>query len=754
MLSPKAQSACQHCGLETAGTPFCCAGCESVFTLLHARGLSHYYEMRDSNPLRPATPVASLEASEDEAADASADEATFYLEGIHCLGCLWLLEKLPELEPGILQAKLDIGGSLLKVQKKAGFPWQQVTRLIRQLGYVPRAAESGDPQRDDLRRQAVRLGVAGFCAGNIMLLAVSLYAGATGPIGRNFQWLSLMLSIPVLSYCAWPMYRAALMPLAKGKISVDLAIVCAIFAGIASSLWSLISGNGEKIYFDSLSMLVFLLLGSRYALNKFRTSLARKPLPAFGNGKFQVEGKGEIPAQEILPGDALQLQAHDTLPVDSVLRSPQAHFDFSLLTGESAPVKLLWGDSIEAGARVLEAGIRFETLRLSADSRLEAILTQLRATQLHRAPTLDFAERIGRWFSVVVLGLAAGLVLFSPSGDSLQRALALVIVTCPCVLAFAVPLAYTRALQQAAKKGLLFRSAEKLEALADAEQVFLDKTGTLTQGNFAVLGWENLSGSESETRAAVMALEAWSAHPAGKAVARYLAAAKTIALPATNITEIEGGVTGEVAGERWAVRRWGEEGQANRVAVLKNDQLRAILVLGDEIRPEAAAVVSELKRLRLKPVLLSGDREGSVAAMAETLCIPRWFSRLTPEGKAEALRAAPRSVMVGDGANDGIAFQAASVGIAVRGAVELSLKNADIALTSVGLTALPAAIQIARRTRRIVRANFAISLAYNLIAGSLAILGFMSPLLAAILMPLSALSVFVFTQLCQREERV
>lgn len=761
------KASCLHCGSETiSGLQYCCAGCERIYTLLQKKGLQHFYSLRDQIPLGKIFSPAKLFAPELELANTDIPShqlrQSFYLEGIHCLGCLWLLEKLPEIEPRILSASLDFSHGILHINRDPKISWPEAVSLIRQLGYVPRPLEEDkgeQAQRSDRIQQTIRLGVAGFCAGNIMLLAVSIYGGASGMLAQNFALLSFLIALPALTYSAWPLYRSALLPLRYRRISVDLAVSLAIWVGFGLSIFNLFFGARTETYFDSLTMLVFLLLASRYFLNRFRESLGKEGpcLSLLSVHRYLRTGssRAEVRAEEIIRGDVILLKTGQTLPADSHLQSPFAHFDLSLLTGESAPVKLFQGDAVDAGAKLLTGEAMVSAIRPSSQSRLAKIVEQTQAQHSNRSASLDFADRMGKRFVVVVLALAALTALFLPFPDGLQRALVLVIVTCPCVLAFAVPLAFTRALQQAARAGILFRSAEKVEELASAKTIFLDKTGTLTEGNFEVVKWNQFSGDEQETRAVALALEKKSHHPVAKAIVRHL---DTLSLPQCEIErflEQPGlGVSGFSGGEEWEICGLRKNTTAdNVVGVFRGGKLLASISLGDQLRPGASDFIAELHRLGLRAVILSGDNENRVAAVAKSVGVDGWKSALSPENKAELVRETPRSVMVGDGANDSIAFQASGVGIAMRGAMELSLKNADVVLARPGLDGILKAIRTSRNTMRLVRTAFAVSLSYNVLAGCLALTGKMSPLMAAVLMPISALSVFILIQWNTRKEQ-
>lgn len=752
---------CLHCGLPAdAGTRFCCAGCESVHALLAARGLTHFYSLRDQYAFRkPAAPAASLASSaRPDQALPEGGEARLHLEGIHCLGCLWLLERLPEMEEGILSSSLDIAHHILTVRIDEGkISWEKVLELITLLGYTPRTfSDEAQAHRSDQRRQLARIGVAAFCAGNIMLLSVSIYAGADAQWSRLFHLLSAALALPVLSYCAWPLYKAGLLPLRRGQLSVDLAISLALFAGIAASFGSLLFGDGRQAYFDSLTMLVFLLLSSRYLLGQFQAALLKEtPFLAFlTRERYErvAPTPGLVGSDKVEASDELILREGQILPADSVLLEP-AHFDFSLLTGESLPVKLPAQERVEAGVKLLSPSARVRAVLPPGQSRLARLLDQIRFFQLRRTPLTEFTDRVGRYFVLTVLAISALTLLWLPSHEGLRRVLAFVIVTCPCVLAFAVPLSLARALQVAARRGILFRDHGKLEALAATRTLFLDKTGTVTTGQFELLRWQHVAGDERENVAVAAALETGSAHPVARAILRHLKPQGPFEIPGGHRERPGIGVEGVVDGKLWAIKAAPERAKVgeNLVQLTCESEVRALISLGDALRPEAPSALGALASLGFETVLLSGDARTNVAATAAAVPVANWFGELLPEKKAEIVAAAAGSAMVGDGANDAVAFQAAAVSIAMQGAMDLSVRNADITLTKPGLEPLVEAVRLARATMRLIRTNLALSLSYNVVAGSLALAGLMSPLIAAVVMPLSALTVFSFTQWRTRE---
>ncbi|NUM88835.1 MAG: heavy metal translocating P-type ATPase metal-binding domain-containing protein, partial [Bdellovibrionales bacterium] len=268
-------ASCLHCGTSFEGvSAFCCNGCQSVHGILEARGLTHYYELRKNSPrVGIARPVTGTRRDFRFLRDVTGTTLRFWLEGVHCLSCLWLLEKLPDLVPGVEHSRLNLGSSVLEVKVLPGTSFEKVAGALEELGYPPHpvAHDPSSLQKKENRSLLIRLGVAGAAAGNIMLLAISQYGGATGAWGRTFGWIGALLSLPVLFYCATPFYTSSWRALRHGRISIDLPIVAAVWAAALVSFWNLLAGR-EEVYFDSLSTLVFLLLGSRYLLRRIQQS--------------------------------------------------------------------------------------------------------------------------------------------------------------------------------------------------------------------------------------------------------------------------------------------------------------------------------------------------------------------------------------------------------------------------------------------------------------------------------------------------
>lgn len=749
-------SFCCHCGTSFQGPGrFCCSGCEAVYGILQARGLSHYYELRKDSPkVGISRPVNSTKQDFRFLRDHQGLTMNFWLEGVHCLSCLWLLEKLPEILPGVEVSRLNLGSSVLEVRVAHGTSFETVAKALEELGYPPHpiAHDASDLQRKENRGLLLRLGIAGACAGNIMLLAISQYGGASGSWGQAFGWIAAAISLPVLLYSATPFYVTTWNSLKRRQISIDLPIVAAIWAAAAVSFWHLVIGR-QDVYFDSLSTLVFLLLSSRYILRRIQqTQLSSSHLLEFLSGnnvRCRQDGHWvEKYLKDISIGDRLLVAAGERFPTDGILRMGNTHSDLSLLTGEAIPVPIHLGDSVYAGTTNLDEEVEVEVTATGGASRLGAIVKQISLESGWRAPVVEFADRVARWFVGAVLG-AAAVVFFtflgSDTAEGTRRALSLIIVTCPCVLAFALPLSMAISMRQLAAKGILLKDAQILERIAEVKHLFLDKTGTLTEGKFEVLRWIVDSAEEKEIRAAVLALELRSRHPVAKALVRYLS--QTTPVPSvTNFREeLRSGVEGVVLGKHWKVGRLDGSGSENLVGVWRDGELRARVTLGDSIRSEAAAALGTIRLRGVESHLLSGDRQEPVDFVAQKLGIGDAKGSLTPENKASIVRSHRLTAMVGDGANDSVAFAAADVGIAMHGSVEMALKSAHVFLSRPGLSGVLDLFRAADRNGKVIRRNLFFSATYNVLGGTLALLGWMTPLWAAVLMPLSALTVFSAT---------
>jgi Cu2+-exporting ATPase len=691
---------------------------------------------------------------------------------------MWLIEKAMAREPGVREARLEFGRARLHVAwHPAHTQLSTLARRLAGLGYVPHPARlgSGDAERGEMRRLVIRIGVAGAVAGNVMLMAFALYGGWLSGMAddhrRLFRWASLVVSLPGVLYAGWPFYRSAVSGLRAGVLHMDLPISIGILAGFLGGVVNTVRDRGE-IYFDSVTALIFLLLVGRLLQTRQQrratesSELLFALTPAFARRLDASGASKRVPLDAIAPGDRLEIQAGEIIPADGIVQSGASSVDMSLLSGESMPVPVRRDDEVWGGTTNLEDDLVVVAQKGVRASRVGQIADMVEEASERRAPVVQLADRIAGAFVAVVLFLA--LITFAvwsqiAPGDAIDHAVALLIVSCPCALGLATPLAITAAIGKAARRGILVRSGAALETLGSTRRglVLFDKTGTLTHGRMELIRYEG----PDWVRAYVAAAERGSTHPVGRALRHALddeaqryevAAVETVA--GGGLSAVVEGRRVLVGSPRWVAgqalhdpelearaRAWSEEA-LTPVWIAVDGRVRAACGLADRVRSEARASIDALRALGFTVGLLSGDHPQVASAVGRRLGLDPSLTHggLSPEAKLTQVRAAAATgpvVMVGDGVNDAAALAAASVGVAVHGGAETCFAAADVFLQRPGVEPLVDLVAGARRTYGSIRSNVVFSLAYNSVGATLAMTGLLNPLVAAVLMPLSSLVV-------------
>lgn len=778
---------------------FCCTGCQTVYGILHEHGLQRYYGFATKREVAVRTSGQQFDAFDHEAYTEryvtrlpnGLARTELYLEGLHCASCVWLVERTPLVVPGVVRADLNLRRALAVVEwDPARVSLSTIATTLDTLGYTPhpfRAVAQNTMRTREDRAMLVRIGVAGAIAINVMLASLALYSGEWNTMDaaytRFFRWVCLALMIPAYLWPGRVFFTGAWAALRTRALHMDLPIAIALAAGFARGAANTITDSGP-VYFDGLAVLIFALLvgrflqqrGQRMASDAAELLHALAPSSArivVNSGTVQEQVK-EIPTHALLPGMLMDVRAGESFAADGVVVYGHTTVNSALLTGESQPVAVGTGDTVYAGTHNVEAPVRVQVECAGETSRIAKLMQQVDEGIRRRAPVVQLANRMAGWFIAVVLTAAFATWAIKTSlhlPSAFDDAIALLIVTCPCALALSTPLAMTVAIGRAAGRGMLIKGGDALELLATPRTpakefqefsgiLVLDKTGTVTEGATALQEWHG----PEWVKSLVVSLEHGSSHPLAEGFRRAFHAEPRMTVTQARTT-VGGGVEGVVNGHdvrigspRFVLDSASQRGADNcpgidlmdptltPVYIAVDGVLVASAGFGDTIRPDALSALRTLRAAGWRTVLLSGDTPQVAQAVGAALefAPADVIGGATPENKRERVaqyRQQSRVVMVGDGVNDAAAIAAADVGIGVHGGAEACLATADIFLTTPGLSGLVELMNGARRTMRVIHRNIAFSIAYNIVGATLAVAGVLSPLVAAVLMPASSITV-------------
>ncbi|QYO76009.1 heavy metal translocating P-type ATPase [Devosia salina] len=686
-------------------------------------------------------------------------EICFAVPDAYCATCIQSIETGLAQVPGVTGARVNLTRRQVTIRHDATADLAALGPAITRSGYRTFPVDPADvTARDPVLSELVRsLAVAGFAAGNIMLFSVSVWAGADQATRDLFHWLSALLALPAVAYAGRPFFRSAWSALRVSRTNMDVPITIGVLATTGLSLYETAT-SGAHAYFDASTMLLFFLLVGR-TLDHMMRVRARSAVEGLSrlqpraatrlleDGRTQV-----IPLARILPGMILMLRAGDRVPVDGRLRTGPAQFDLAMVSGESHPLTLELGESLVAGAAVLDRPVEIEVLRTADQSFLSRMTEMMRAAEDVRTRYRRLADRVAALYAPVIhVTAAATLAGWLLAGASLHTALlhavSVLIITCPCALALAVPIVHVVAAGRLFGAGILVRDGAALEKLSRVHMAAFDKTGTITQGRPQLLADPDLPPD-------LLRRAAWLASGSNHPLSRALVEACPDPLQFTGeITETPGaGVAAHDGIDIWRLGNadfCGAEddvaGTGSQVWLSRNGEVLARFQFNDIPRPEATEALRILTRQGVQATMLSGDRPVAVAAIAEAVGLTSFTPSMRPDDKVvaiETLRSQHGTVlMVGDGINDAPAMRAADVSMAPGSAADIGRAAADLVMTRNRLTDVPFAIAIARRADRLVRQNLLFSVAYNVVVLPLAIAGQVSPLIAAVAMSTSSLVV-------------
>ncbi len=669
----------------------------------------------------------------------------FHIDGIRCHSCIGKLEKLKDMHPNIHYAHLYFGQSLLEARVDSKVSVDEVTALISKIGFTAKFLKNESEgfllEKNENKRLLNKLAVAGFLTANIMLFTIPLYTGVEeGAYKTSFVFLSLFLFLPVLGYCSLDFYKNAFSALKTKTLSIDLPIAVALTTGFVLSCYNIFIKKYDFLYFDSTASFVFLILTSRYLLRRVQQHYVYVDnlYDQVNSAKYiRVETGVSFKAEDIQKGDQFYLRQGMVLPVDATLVNPYAEFDTSFVSGESLPRVFNSDMELGSGSIALSEGVVVKAINSFRTSQLYQLIQKVEEVKKTKGTFSQASDKASHYLIFTIFTVAIlFFIYYLPINplEGFQRSLALLIVACPCALALGTPLAYAMAVHRARGADILVKKQNIFDKLNKVKNIFFDKTGTLTYGQL-----ELITDSGAEHANIILNLEKTSSHPVAFAF-RKSWGREFKDLPVSGFKENIGiGVEGAIDGVFYQLKKSGNN--SNKIIVdLYADNLKIVsYAFEDQIREMTYGSIEKLQDKRL--YLLTGDTQMNALEVGSKLNIPkdRIFSDKTPSEKLKIIKNHKNSIMIGDGINDVLALQGADVGISTRGNVSLSLEQADVYFLNGGISSLPHLITIAKRLRKCLISNMTISFVYNSLAGILALLGFINPLAAAILMPISSL---------------
>lgn len=708
-----------------------------------------------------------------QAGDASAEEIRFAsvevaggllqtdlsVPSAHCGACIATIERVLSRLDGVVSARLNLSTRRATVKWRRDGAVPPFLKALADAGYPASLFSLLEAEKDpEIGRLVRATAVAGFAAMNIMLLSVSVWAGAEEAPRDAFHLLSALLALPAVAYSGRVFFASAWSALRSGGTNMDVPISIGILLALALSIHDTLR-SGPHAYFDAVTTLLFFLLCGR-TLDHMMRRKARTAVLGLARlmprGATVISPDGEHtyrPQDEVGEGEVVLVAAGERIPLNGMVEDGTADLDTALVTGEANPVAVKPGASVLSGMLNLNGALRIRVTRVAADSFITDMVRMMEAAENGRARYRRIADRAASLYSPIVHGLAllAFLGWVAMTGDwhrSLTVAISVLIITCPCALGLAVPMVQVMAARRLFDRGIALKDGAALERLAEIDGVVFDKTGTLTMGDFRVTGC-SVAGSDLD---AAVTLAALSRHPVSRAVSALGRAAG--GMEVTAFAEHPGkGIEGRIGGNLYRLGRpeWAlGKGAAGTLAalgtVLSRDGVAAgTFEFSDDLRPGAEEAVRALAARDLKVEMLSGDRPDAVSAVAARLGIERFRAGLLPRdkiGRLEELgRCGTQVLMVGDGLNDAPALAAAHVSMAPANAADVGRAAADLVFFGSALTAVPETLRIAATARRLVRQNLALAIGYNTLVIPVALAGYVTPLLAALAMSLSSILV-------------
>jgi len=797
------ENTCFHCGLpnppahhfhaeiENIERHFCCLGCQSVCKVIYDSGMQGFYKRTpEGQSLAPPQELPEdlslydLDDVQSEFVESLGEHRDIHLlvEGIHCAACVWLIERTLSAIAGVLDIKVNLANKRLHVK------WNnnqiKLSEIIKQLGEIGYSAVPFDPEsaegliKKQNRALLLRMAFAGFAMMNLFWVSIALYTGADkGEFRSMFHWIGFFLATPALFYSGWPFLKGAWTGLRKSHLTMDLPIAIGACTTYSYSIYVMLTGSviGE-VYFDTVVNFIFVILVGRFLEAKSRRhavsatqrllDLQPKVAHVIRDGETHI-----VPIRSVKQNETVLIKAGDKISVDGIVIKGSSSVDEAMLSGESLAVRKSVNDKVSSGTINIESALTVKVSGTLRNTALGRIINLVEDAQASKAPIQCITDKIIPWFVAITLLLASLTFAWWLVDDfeiALMAATSVLIITCPCAFGLATPMAIAVASGLAAKDGILIKNGAVLEYLSDINHFVFDKTGTLTEGKMKVNEITTNHINENELLDIIAPIEEFSEHAIAKAILQH-AKDRGIVVNTERVNDFNNkpgyGVKATInqqsiilGTESWLKnnsvkmdesmqekKKHLEQNGITCVHIAINGVQQAMISISDTLRDGAKELIRDLREDGIKLTLLSGDRQAVANSIAAELGGMNVIAEVLPEQKDQIIKKLQDNgecvAMVGDGVNDAPALMRSDVGIAIGSGTDVSMESADIVLLNNELKKVRMIELLSRRTLKTIRQNIAISLIYNIIMVPLAIMAFITPLIAAISMPVSSLAV-------------